>query len=313
MESNYEVLEVANISSSNIEHLKHIAFNHFGCLGVEDFNIDEARVDAILGERAYSGGDIPESIINEVSEIVSSDTKYRFYFEDDAFKFKSYLSKELGLLDVKYLKEKVLDWNNEWRKSFQKIEVSKNLNIVPSWELEKKDENSILIYPGQGFGTGNHETTKLCLELFDKHVKDCETCFDFGCGSGILGIAAIKKFNSRVKFCDVDKAALENSKQNLELNFNLEDLEGSSLTIRERLSQNKKYDLVFANILENILILEPDIILDALKKDSILIVSGLLSNQVEKFVEKFKELDPSLNTIEVKFEGDWGAVIFQKK
>jgi ribosomal protein L11 methyltransferase len=161
-----------------------------------------------------------------------------------------------------------------------------------------------------GFGTGTHETTYLCLNLFDKisdQLKPGSHCLDFGCGSGILGIAALKIKRMPVLFCDIDKNALDNCVQNLVLNFEGENLEGSKLVIRERYHPSE-YDLVFANILEHVLIMEKEIILASLKGNGFLIVSGLLNHQVETIVSHYSFLEK----VAVVSKNDWSAILFKK-
>ena len=138
------------------------------------------------------------------------------------------------------------DWNSEWRKSFETIDISPRLRVVPEWERDNwsNNEEALFIYPGMGFGTGNHETTFLCLQFLDeivfKRKEIFDTCLDFGCGSGILGIAALKLTKKlSVDFCDLEVEALENCKNNLEINFPNRDLDGSRLVSRERFSPEK--------------------------------------------------------------------------
>ena len=163
-----------------------------------------------------------------------------------------------------------------------------------------------------GFGTGEHETTFLCLKHFEDLLEKGQTftnCLDFGCGSGILGIAAIKRDESLVDFCDIDKNALNNCQQNLVLNFEGKDLTGNTLVSREKFKAIKKYDLIFANILENILIEEKDLLLESLSDKGILIVSGILTNQIETIKKEYSSLEV-VNTYE---KSDWASIAFSVK
>src|SRR5690606_13881372 len=114
--------------------------------------------------------------------------------------------------------------------------------VVPSWEKGGDETGNLYIYPGMGFGTGGHETTFLCLKLYKKYVIETKLCLDFGCGSGILGLATfLFNKNNAVDLFDIDESALENSKQNIELNhfsarnFNL-------LLPTQEIVIKKKYD-----------------------------------------------------------------------
>ncbi len=161
-----------------------------------------------------------------------------------------------------------------------------------------------------GFGTGEHDTTYLCLKLLDniaEQLTDGGECLDFGCGSGILGIGAMKLKNMFVEYVDIDTAALDNCVQNLELNFYENELNGQRLVIRDRFIP-KKYELVFANILQHVLISEKPVLLESLKENSFLILSGILNEQVENILENYSEL----SVVDVISRGDWSAILLRK-
>lgn len=296
------------------------ALEDFGCDGIEEFSLEEARVDQILGERAYSGGDIPESLIDEVEAATIDQEaftyKYFFYqndFEENSSDFVFFIKENYPELPLFTAQKNIEDWNAEWKKFYTPIIVSERLEIIPEWLKDSRKDSSaqkVYIYPGMGFGTGTHETTYLCLSLFDKitdQLKVGTGCLDFGCGSGILGIAALKIKHMPTLFCDIDKSALDNCVQNLVLNFEGENLEGSKLVIRERYNP-AKFELVFANILEHVLILEKEVILDSLQKNGFLIVSGLLNHQVETIVSQYS----SLEKVAVVSKNDWSAILFRR-
>ena len=134
-----------------------------------------------------------------------------------------------------------------------------------------------------------------------------QTCLDFGCGSGILGIAAMKTKKMKTHFCDIDKSALDNCMQNIVLNFNGEDLTGTELFLRERYV-NKKYHLIFANILEHVLISEKSTLVDSLLPNGLVVMSGLLNHQVDSIIGIFTELEK----ISIVSKGDWSAILFRK-
>lgn len=308
----------------NVQYASEIntyALEDFECDGIEEFSLEEARVDEILGERAYSGGDIPESLIDEVqAATIDQDSftyKYFFYqndFENNSAAFVLFLKENYPELPLYTAQKNFEDWNAEWKKFYTPIIVSERLEIIPEWLMESRAHSSaqkVYIYPGMGFGTGTHETTYLCLCLFDKisdQLKNGASCLDFGCGSGILGITALKTKQMPCLFCDIDKSALDNCVQNLVLNFEGENLEGSKLVIRERYTP-AKYDLVFANILEHVLILEKKVILDSINNHGFLIVSGLLNHQVGTIVAEYSELEK----VEVATKNDWSAILFKRK
>lgn len=296
------------------------AAEDFECDGIEEFSLEEARVDEILGERAYSGGDIPESLIDEVQAATinqeSVTYKYFFYqndFEKNSSDFVCFLKENYPELPLFTAQKDFEDWNAEWKKFYTPIIVSGRLEIIPEWLIETRSHSpaeKVFIYPGMGFGTGTHETTYLCLCLFDKvsdQIKSGSSCLDFGCGSGILGITALKTKQMPTLFCDIDKNALDNCVQNLIINFEDESIEGSKLVIRTRYSA-LMHDLVFANILEHVLVLEKEIILSSLALNGFLIISGILNHQVDTITSEYK----SLEKVAVVTKNDWSAILFKK-
>lgn len=295
------------------------AAEDFKCDGVEEFSLEEARVDEILGERAYSGGDIPESLIDEVqAATVDQDNftyKYFFYegdYETNSAEFVFFIKENYPEISLYTAQKNFEDWNAEWKKFYNPIFVSDKLEIIPEWMVDthvKKATTQVYIYPGMGFGTGTHETTFLCLVLFDQiqnELSSKNTCLDFGCGSGILGIAAMKTKHLKTHFCDIDRSAMENCTQNLVLNFEGQNLEGTELVLRDRYTP-KKYDLVFANILEHVLISEKPTIVASVNKGGHLIVSGILNHQVDTIVKTYSHMEKKA----VVTKGDWSAILFK--
>ena len=325
-EKTYSELSIKVIEKESdwLEVLKEKAFEEYSCGGSLDFFMDEPEVDEALGEKAYSGESIPGNVLEtiEASQELEADrwVKLFFYEEDhrnNVDKFQKYLRKSFPDLVYKEELRPWLDWNSEWRKSFKTIEVSTHLSIVPEWEKEnwKGRKEGLFIYPGMGFGTGNHETTYLCLKIVDDliHRKkvNFDSCLDFGCGSGILGIAVLKLIeNIPVDFCDLEIEALENCKNNLEINFPGKDLNGCRLVSRERFSPVKKYALIFANILEHVLLKESPLLEECLLDDGFLILSGILLEQRENIKEEFNS--KGFIFIDEKVKGAWAALLFKK-
>jgi len=289
----------------------------FNCDGIEEFSMDENEVDEILGERAYSGGNLPADVLSEIDDHFDKRKIKRVLFlfcNQDASKNADNFSLFLDEKKIKFIRSEknTKDWNSEWREHYTEIKISKSLVIVPSWKKDMNKENEVYIYPGMGFGTGGHETTYLCLKHFEDFLeegKKFNTCLDFGCGSGILGISAKKRGDVNVDFCDIDTDALDNCHQNLLLNFAGEDLQGNTLVSRERYKNNEKYDLIFANILENILIEEKEVVLNSLSEGGHLIVSGILTDQIETIKKEYSNLKV-LKTYE---KGDWASIAFSMK
>ncbi|WP_419173226.1 50S ribosomal protein L11 methyltransferase [Halobacteriovorax sp.] len=316
-----EVFKIVTIefkTSSQCEEVNKIALNDFEVDGIEEFSMEEERVDEILGERAYSGGDVPESVIDEVVDISANEDVKKFnyfFFQGDISRAEEFAN-TLDQMDLSYeiKEEEYSDWNEVWKKHYAPIEVTDELSVIPEWFKEddyKTNDNNIYIIPGMGFGTGEHETTYLCLKHYmavKDDFKDKDLCLDFGCGSGILGIGAVKKNNMLVDFVDIDPAALDNCHENLKLNLVEDRLNGHRLIARKRFSVDDKYKLVFANILKHVLLSEKDLLLESLDDGAYLILSGILNEQVDDILEEYK----SLKKIDVLSKGDWSAILMKK-
>ena len=292
------------------------AVNNFGALGIEEFSLSEEEVDNILGERSYSGGDLPQEVLDEVeSKVLRGPVNYRFFFDDSekANNFKQ-LIQQTCLCEIQIEKKEVQDWNAEWKKHYAPIKVNDLLEIIPSWEKDYPSESQekILIYPGMGFGTGSHETTFLCLKLFTENVlpEKIESCLDFGSGSGILGLSVFKfSPDAKVDFYDIDPEANKNCYQNAEIN-SLQDRAFRLLLPDVRNKLQDKYDIVFANILENVLREEADNLINQTRTGGNLILSGLLKHQAAGIIELYS--GKGLKLVRHIEKGDWAAILFKK-
>lgn len=297
--------------------LEKQALEDFEALGIEEFSLSEAEVDEILGDRSYSGGDLPQDVLDEVeTTVLGRPLNYRFFFsqEKNAHEFLKTVQHEY-LCESQVEKHQSEDWNAEWKKHYSPIKVNDSLEIIPSWKTDYQSvsKEQIYIYPGMGFGTGSHETTFLCLKLFTENLlnEKIETVLDFGSGSGILGLATFKFFpEAKVDFYDIDLEANKNCYQNAETN-KLEDKAFRLLLpeVRDRLL--KEYDVVFANILESILNLEREALIAHTKSNGALILSGLLRHQTPGIIESYSKAGMKL--VSHLEKGDWAALLFRKE
>ncbi len=316
----YYYVEVCGFDGPElISEIESLAMEKFSSSGIEDFSIEENRVDEILGERSYSGADIPISVIEEVEQVVTSDRslvkKIYFTSKNDATSFINSLE-NFSNLKSKLIEMPVEDWNETWRETYSPIEVSSDFEIVPSWNKEdyKSDKkNKLYIYPGMGFGTGSHETTFLCMKLMletDSFFKGVR-CLDFGCGSGILALGLrLLQPDSNLDLYDIEKEALDNCIQNIELNeFSMDQI--SLLLPDQRKVIDKKYNLIFANILKNVLEIEKKYLTTHVEKNGYLILSGLLKEQEEDIISQYEKANSNLVLQKVERKGDWIAVLFK--
>lgn len=199
-----------------------------------------------------------------------------------------------------------VDWTKEWKKYFKPVHTS-SVTVVPSWiEYDKAEgEKILLIEPGHAFGTGEHETTKMCLDMMgDVKGKDI---VDVGCGSGILGIAAKICGAKSAYLCDIDSMCVESSVRHAILNK-----VGVTVEERDLLSDKDVYgDLVFANLTADILLKLSDGICDHISDGGYLIISGIIDSREEEVLTRY--LDLGLKLVDKMSMKDWRAFKFQKQ
>lgn len=184
---------------------------------------------------------------------------------------------ELPAYDVEEVAEQ--NWVQLTQSQFDPIKISERLWIVPSWhELPNPKAINLILDPGMAFGTGSHPTTRLCLEWLERHVTNGCSVLDYGCGSGILAIAAAKLGASIVAGVDIDTQAVEAARGNAERN-------GVSAVFADSAAPVAgAYDLVVANILSNPLRVLAPAICAHVRPGGRLALSGLLHKQAEEII-----------------------------
>lgn len=203
-----------------------------------------------------------------------------------------------------------INWNEEWEKKIEVIEVSDKIVIKPTFrDYEPKEKQIVItIDPKMSFGTGEHETTKLVLQLLDKHIKNAKSVLDVGSGTGVLGIAASLLGAEHVVGIDNDEWCIENGIENIELN-NVQSKVEVRLTEIDSV-KDEPFDLILANINRHILIEIANSILQLSKMDGILILSGLLYTDREEILEIYSNI--GFNLIDEKRLGEWIALVFNQ-
>ena len=211
-----------------------------------------------------------------------------------------------------------VDWVNNWKKYFHQFYVDDVL-IIPSWEeVKPEDSDKMVIHidPGTAFGTGMHETTQLCIRQIRKHVTPETKILDVGCGSGILGMLALK-FGAKYSVgTDLDPCAIDATHENMEVNGIAKDqyeiMIGNIIDDKE--IQDKVgyecYDIVAANILAPVLVELTPVIVAQMKKGGIYITSGIIDDKEEMVVEAVKKA--GLEVLEVTYQGEWVSVTARK-
>lgn len=207
------------------------------------------------------------------------------------------------------------NWVLKSREQFKPLQFGDNLWICPSWcELPEQSEAStkILLDPGLAFGTGSHPTTRLCLEYLAAHPPLAKQVMDYGCGSGILSIAAIKLGAAKVFALDHDPQALLSTQENAQLNDILPDQLQLFLPkeIQKDSKKDIKVDLILANILLEPLLQLAEVFSLYLSPQGRLVLSGILKEQTKMLLEAYT---PWFQEFQITQADEWVSVICQRK
>ena len=203
-----------------------------------------------------------------------------------------------------------INWNEEWEKKINVIEINEKIVIKPTFREYSPKENQLVITidPKMSFGTGEHETTKLVLQLLDKHIGEAKRVLDVGSGTGVLGIAASLFGAEEVVGIDNDEWCIENGNENIALN-NVESKVEVRLSEIENIN-DEPFDLILANINKHILLEIADSIFNLTIPEGKIILSGLLVTDREDILSAYSKY--GLKLLEEKHLGEWIAIVFQK-
>ncbi|MBE5925798.1 MAG: 50S ribosomal protein L11 methyltransferase [Lachnospiraceae bacterium] len=245
---------------------------------------------------------------DEIIENIESELKSMSEFTD------------MGSLKITQSVTEDEDWINNWKAYFKPFYID-DILIKPTWEELPKENNYSMyidIDPGIAFGTGMHETTRLCIRQLRKYVNGDINLLDVGCGSGILSIIGLKLGACRATAIDIDPDATKATLENAEVNG----IDMSAYTVfdgnilEDKEIQDKTgyecYDIVVANILADVIIPLQKIIAPHMKKDAILITSGIINTKEEE-VKSAIEANDALEIKEITRDGDWVSITAYKK
>ena len=201
------------------------------------------------------------------------------------------------------------NWNEEWEKKINVIKVSDNIVIKPSFRKYEPSENELVLVidPKMSFGTGEHQTTKIVLQLLEKYIKTDDQVLDVGSGTALLGIAASKLGASYVVAVDNDEWCFINGKENAQRN-EVEDIDIIMGTIND--VNTKDFNLVLANINRNILIEIKESLFAKVKLNGKIILSGILKTDLEEIKRQFTEL--GLTALEIHQIDEWIGIVLDK-
>ena len=229
---------------------------------------------------------------------------------------RSYLN--VGECTIEESQTEDVDWVNNWKQYFHQFYID-DILVIPSWEkVEAKDSDKMVIHidPGTAFGTGMHETTQLCIRQLKKYVTPDTEILDVGCGSGILGMLALKFGAKHSVGTDLDPCAIDATHENMEANgidrSQYEVMIGNIIDQKEIQDQvgYEKYDIVAANILAEVLLPLTPVILHQLKPGGIYITSGIIDEKETVVVDAVKQA--GMEVLEVHHQGEWVSVTARK-
>ncbi|MGL4366592.1 MAG: 50S ribosomal protein L11 methyltransferase [Cetobacterium sp.] len=203
------------------------------------------------------------------------------------------------------------DYQNSWKKYLYPEKVSEKFVVKPTWREYEPEENELVIEldPGRAFGTGSHPTTSLCLKIMEENIKPGNSVIDVGTGSGILMIAAEKLGATDIYGTDIDELAVEATKENLELNKISSDTAEVYLGDLISVVKDKQFDVVVANILADVILLLLKDIFKVVKKDGLIIFSGIIEDKLPEIVKQVEE--KGLEILEIKRDKEWRALLIK--
>lgn len=292
-------------------------------LGVQGVEVED-KIPLTQREKEQMFVDIlPEIDVDDGVAYIS------FYLEEDEDKEKMLQAvreelKEIGTyvnvgsMEIEESQTEDVDWVNNWKQYFHQFTIDDVL-IIPSWEdVQPEDEDKMIIHidPGTAFGTGMHETTQLCIRQIKKYVTEDTEILDVGCGSGILGMLALKFGAKHSTGTDLDPCAIDATHENMDVNGISRDqyrvMIGNIIDDKEVQDQvgYDRYDIVVANILADVLVPLTPVILNHLKTGGIYITSGIIEEKEETVVEAVKAA--GLEVLEVNHQGEWVSVTARK-
>mgnify|MGYP001351534672 CR=1 FL=1 len=256
-----------------------------------DINVLEHKGNAAVVKAYFSEDDKIEEIVKHVKEKLLTIKELGF---------------DIGEGKVEFKKIHEEDWANNWKQYYKTVKITDRIVIKPIWEEYEKLKGELIVEldPGMAFGTGTHETTRMCIKALDKYVKPNTTVFDVGCGSGILAIVAAKLGAKHVVGVDLDLAAVDSSKENISFNHldNIEVVEGNLLDVVDG-----KADIVVANIIAEIICVLTEDVKKTLNDGGLFITSGIIHDRVDMVKEKFSEC--GFEIIEINKDGEWNCII----
>ena len=277
-------------------------------LQIEDYSdLEERILDGVYGDL------IDESVLNAdktiaaVSAYVTADKPVSDHV--------AYIKDRLGSLGIDYKLDLISlceeDWADSWKQYYKPIKIGEHLVVVPMWEKYEKSEGEIIVKmdPGMAFGTGTHETTRLCATLLEKYIDSSSLMLDVGTGSGILAICTSKLGAKKCFAYDIDPVAVKVARENVKDN----DVSNIECDVSDLLKgvEKQTYDVITANIVADIIIrMLPDIG-ELMHDKTVLVISGIIDERCEDVYKSIN--DNQFKIVEEIHENGWCAISLMKK
>lgn len=309
-----EWVEVSIFTSSEaVEAVSGILYN----TGVKGLAIEDPQDIEFKKKHPGDWDYFDESILD-----VKDGALIKGYYKNDS-KLNEYLSyikesinnleqfgidKGKGLVTAANVNEE--DWENNWKKYYKPTKVGERIVVKPIWEEYKPKDDELIVEldPGMAFGTGTHETTRMCIKALEKHVKNESTVFDIGTGSGILSISAAKLGAKKVVGVDLDPVAVKSASENVKFNDinNVRILEGNLMDVVEG-----KANIVIANIIADVIISLAKDVRNFILKGGLFISSGIINDRKDDVIRELEKNDFDIE--EVNADGEWVCIVARVK
>lgn len=257
----------------------------------------ETRVIAYVSEDA-SGRELLSAIRGSMAELVGIDEEKRF-----------------GRLYIEAEGTKTEDWANAWKKYFHTMEIGQRLLVRPYWEEPEGETDRIVfkVNPGMSFGTGSHETTRLCLEALEKYVTPGCRMLDLGCGSGILSVVSLLLGAEEAVAVDIDPNCVDTAYENSDMNGVPREkyhvIAGNVVTdqeVRDFISRNK-YEVVAANIVADVIIGLAPKAREYMKEGGVFITSGIIDGRQDEVCAALEENSFTVESMDRR--KDWWSIV----
>lgn len=289
---------IINASADTAETLSDALFE----LGALSVSIEDAQAGTEAEQPIFGEPGEPVDVVWNDSNVVAL-----FDVDSDIAAILGQVAEQTGIDVSRNKVEQVAeqDWVRLTQAQFDPIQISERLWITPTWHQPPNPQAiNLQLDPGLAFGTGSHPTTRLCLRWLDTHLRGGETLLDYGCGSGILAIAAVKLGAGQTTGIDIDPQAIVASKQNAEQNNVAADFRLPDSML------NQQFDVVVANILTNPLKVLAPLLAGATRSGGRIALSGVLQEQAEEVMaiyQQWFELAPTV------FDEGWACISGTRK